>query len=69
MEKLKKRLESMEKCECSQKRLFKLALKEYAINELAAPKIRNLMYKQKMTISNCVHPTNDYRYRLNFIEK
>lgn len=58
-----------DKPEGKRRELFELALKDYALGELLYPKFRNIIYRQKMTISSCVHPTNDYHYRQQFIER
>lgn len=68
MEWFKASLDATDKGTSHQKELFKQVLKEYAISELVLPKIRNLMYKQKMMISSCLHPTNEYQFRQKFIE-
>lgn len=48
---------------------FENALVEYALGELVYSKFRNMTYKKKVEISDGVHPTNDFRYRQEFIER
>ena len=68
-ERLRKLLDAEDYPKGNRKEKFKLALKEYALHEMAYPKSRNLMNKKKLAILDCAHPTNDYNYRKNFVER